>query len=274
MSDCEQAGGLESLDLHDDLEELVVVPPRKGSSGALVPAIALIMVALGFLVVRSNLQDWRGIEAKRPVLARSAPAPETAPQPPVKPATKPTPPRWDKAKADATAPSEVAKVDPMAEITREAERKRQEKDELERLKDKAANELARAPHRPVPPQPMINPMQQRQMAELFARRRQAMDRMVAQLPDRHRQMFQESMERQRQFQQQFAEQFAGHRPGMPFGGMADFPPPFPELPAQGFPIPPGRQFHQEHRTFVLPGGGRGEFHSTIIIQGFDNTLGQ
>lgn len=272
----------------DELEELLVVPPRKGGSGALVPAIALIVVALGFLGVRASLSDWQGIEAKRPVLAKAAPARGPAPTVPKKPVSKPAPPQPGSAKPADAAPAEVAKVDPMTEIAQEAERKRQEKDELERLKDKAANELAQAPRRALPPRPLADPLRaqilRRRQMQAFARHRQAMDRMIAQAEANQRRNLDEWLARERQSQAEFAARFGfgAPPPGMPpFPGVPVPPPPVPapppnffEGPPRGFANPAGRQVRRQNGTFVMPDGGQGRWESTIIIQGFDNGLGR
>jgi hypothetical protein len=249
MSDRDRNEDWETGDRLDELEEVLVVPSPNGGSGRLVPAIGVIVVALGLLVLRSGLSDWKGIVTQSRI----------ANPPPRADSAKPSP-------TAAVAPPRIVEVDPMVEITKEAERKRREKGEIERLKDRADDKLAQTPERPVPPRALTTPWQRRRQAEAFARGRRVMDQFLAQARERNERMFNEAIERHRRFQRDFDERFTGPRQGMPFGGMEGHPHGFTAIPLDG-------EFRQRHGTFRLPEGGRGEWNSTIIIQGFDDRPG-
>lgn len=259
-------GADEGLD--DDFEELLVVPPRRGTSGALMPAVALILVALAFLVYRSSIADWRGFEPKSVVQAKAAPAPLKSPAPAPVVAKRPVVAAPNQKPKPAPAPT-VAQADPMAEIAREAERKRQEKEELEKLKDDAAKALADAPRVPRWNPPGIDPLRRQKQFEAMARHQAQMDRMLADFRQRHDQMFNEAIARHREFQRQFAGGFPRPR-GMPFGDMADDSVPLPPVPHFPDDGANDRQVRRQRGTFILPGGGQGQWQSTIIIiQGAD-----
>jgi hypothetical protein len=247
MSDRDRSEDRETVDRLDELEEVLVVPSPSGGFGRLVPAVGVIVVALGLLVLRSGLSDWKGLVAQSRI----------ANPPPRADSAKPLP-------TAAAAPPRVAEVDPMAEITREAERKRREKGEIERLKDRADDELAQTPERPIPPRALATPWQRRRQAEAFARRRLVMEQFLAQARERNERMFNEAIERHRRFQREFDERLAGPRQGTPFGGMEGSPRGFTAIPLDG-------EFRRRG-TFPLPEGGRGEWNSTIIIQSFGDRL--
>jgi len=249
--------------LSDELEAVLVVPPSRGGSRPLVPAVALMAVALGALVLRSSVPDWKGIGA-RPLIARRPQRAYSA---------KPPPPATSKSRTRA------AKLDAMAEITREAQRKRLEQGELKRLKEKAADALADAPHRTVPFHLLATPVQRRLHAEALARERRIIDQFLSEARERHERMFHEAIARHLRFHRESVQRFAGRRPGTPFDGMVDFPRDLPARLPEDFVGHPGERFLQERGTFLLPDGGQEEWTSTTIImeelddQSLHNALG-
>jgi hypothetical protein len=269
MTDLDLTDGPANPEL-DELEELLVVPPRRGSSGALVPALALILVALGFLVARSRLADWRGFES-RSLAASEAPkqvltSVPAAAKPPVPAEPKPTP--RPIAEVASKIPEVASQVDPMAEIAREAEQKRQEKEELERLKTAASQALADAPS--PPPQPMNPAIQRREALLAMARHQVAVDQMLTEVRRRHDRMFNDMLARQRAFHRQIPQGFGFPGEMKPFGDMGRDQVPSPPVPQFPEDVPNDRLVRQERGSFILPGGGRGEWRSTLtIIQGAD-----
>lgn len=155
---------------------LIVVPHRESKLGQRIwPAIAVLALGLAGIVYRASVADWQGLAV---VGSRPAPKPRVEAIPTPKPsAEKPTElslaPKAEVAepKKVETPPEPEPKVDPWKDIEREAEKKRAEMAELDRIKESEAEKSLHEPLRPVPRQDLrgmmgaMNPQMRRQLEQ-------------------------------------------------------------------------------------------------------------
>lgn len=164
---------------HDDF---LVVPHRVSrGSWRLVPPIFLMLLAIGVFGLRAGVSDWHwqwpSWPKPKPTVASAAPKPKPAPNTPASkrtadaaPAAKPesSPKLADAAKADAE------KQKAIEDIQKEADRIKQQREELAKIKEREGEKIASAP-RPAPIFGRGNPafvVQQR--AQMEAMMREAM----------------------------------------------------------------------------------------------------
>jgi hypothetical protein len=209
-------------------EPVIAVENRRVVPLRFLPPCAILLVAVGLLVYRSQIADFRGLHL--PKLPKFVAAPQPAPIPAqaakkTKTDTPPTP-----------APAKVAKeVDKKAwdEIEREAERKRAEIAELERLKEDADKKAESQP-----PRIAASPFPGRFGRALTPQEREQFLRAQREFQRRHFEQFaqlqQAMIEQQQAMIAQFENDFRGlQRPPMM---------PFPGFPGANAPIPDGQPF--------------------------------
>ena len=216
---------------------VIVLPhrPSRGSKG-LVLAVVVLLVATVGLVVRATVSDWRGLTQE--VRYRAGSWFAHAAKPPTLVAkvdsSKPEVPKAVAPKADQ-APS------PWDDIKNSAEKAKTEREEAERIKARAAEELDKNPPPLNVPFRRGRAIDPAVLAELQRRHAEAVRQMQAQMDD-HQRLFEEMIRRQSGAQRRFMEEFARNAPR----GFGNLPPGF-----ENFARPPRPGINRDNQ--VLPG---------------------
>jgi hypothetical protein len=217
-------------------------PPRLAKRLAL-PLVVILVATLG-LALRAANPDWRGLSdemrgrlgslfgrrEKTPlVIARSDAAPSPKP-----------------------AASKPKDQDAWDDIQRAADKLKADREEAERLKDKAAEDLAKNP--PPPRHGPVNPNRAAAIAEMQRRHAEAFRRMEAHM-DEHQRLFDEMVRRRAEAHRRFTEEFARAVPrgfGNPPHG---FDGPLPGMDRMLAPLPgqPQPQIHEDSGEEVRDG---------------------
>lgn len=193
-----------------------LVVPYRGSRipTQFIPPLLIVLVAAGLLAYRAQIADFRGLHVpswKWPKLA-------TTPTPTLK-------------QAPAAAKKALKKNDSKAwdDIQREAERKRAELAELERVKEAADKKAAAQPPR-IARGPFHRPLTAREREQMLRAQREFQRQHLEQFAHMQRAM----IEQQRAMMAQFKNDFDN----FPRGPMMHFP----DLPAPGALGPDGQRF--------------------------------
>ena len=267
--------------------EVIVVPhrPRRWSKGFGLPILIILVATVG-LGLRAASPNWRGLSDELRGRFGSLFARREAPAEPIAIAKADTPPvatpkpAADEAKREAAKP-EVAKPKEetaWADIQHEADKPQGPKRaEAEKLKDKAAEDLANSP--PPPPRAQrINPNAAALMAEMQRRRAGAFRDLEAQMEE-HQKLFDQMARRHAEMQQRFAQDFARNAPrgfgnlppgfgrfGAPLPGMDRMLPPLPGMDRMLPPLPGQPQIREDSGEDVRDGVRR-VWKTRIVIMG-------
>ena len=245
----------------DERPQIIVVPyrPRRLAKRLVVPIVVMIVAIVG-LGLRAANRDWRGLSdelrsragslfARREtppiVIAKAEAPPLAAPKP--KPVVEAPKPKEDDAWADIRSAADKLKAD---------------REEAERLKDQAADDLAKSPP-PTPWRARVNPNRAAALAEMQRRQAQMIRQMQAEMPD-HQRLFDEMVRRQAEAHRRFTEEFARNMPR----GFGNFPPgfdgPLPGMDRMIPPLPGQPQIHEDSGEEVKDGVKR-TWRTRIII---------
>jgi hypothetical protein len=226
--------------------QVIVVPhrQRRGPKG-LALAIAVMLIATVGLVLRATVSDWRGLsqEAQHRVGSWFASA--------AKPPTLVAKATTSKPEVPNIVPPEKEKVEapsPWDDIKKSAEKAKADREEVERIKAKAAEELDKNP-----PPPLNTPFRRGRafdpavIAELQRRHAEAVRQMQAEMGD-HQRLFEDMIRRQAGAQQRFLDEFARNAP-RGFGnlppGFENFGRPLPGMDRMRLPQPPRPGINRE-----------------------------
>ena len=244
----------------DERPAILVVPhrPSRLSKRLALPILVMIVATVG-LAIRAANPDWRGLSdelrsragalfARRetpPItIAKALPPPISAPKP--------------EAAADKAKPKEP---DAWADIQRESEKRKADRQEAEKLKEKAAEDLANNP--PLPGRGLINPNRAAALAQMQRRHAEMIRQMEAGMPD-HQRLFDEMVRRQTEAHRRFAEEFARNAPR----GFGNLPPgfdaPLPGMDRMFGPLPGQPQIQEESGEDVKDGVKR-TWRTRVII---------
>ena len=273
--------------------DVIVIPHRPSSMprGLAWPLLLIVVAGLG-LAIRASISDWRGLfeEARSRVAAAFSRKP-AAPPPQLARADRPARAnRPVETNTPATPP--VAQAPPAAvegpkrawdDIRDAAEKKQAERAELEKIKEKAAEDLARTPPPPDrirrPNPALLAQMQQRQI-EALRQMQQMQLRGMRDLAAGHHQQFErmirEHNERMREFERAFGGNFGMGVPNRPFPGF-DRAPAFPNFgPVLIDPpdLPPGATVHEDSGEEVKDGVRRTWRKRVVIVKSSAGLFGE
>ncbi len=244
--------------------DVIVIPhrPRRWPKGIVLSLMAMTcgVVVLG---IRAAQPDWRGLIQETRGRAgswfvASNPAVKAEALKPVPPAAKALAKAKIPARPEAAAPRK--EKDAWDEIRREAEKAKADRDEAERIKNRAESELAEA----TPPPPRwrgrMNPAV---AAEIRRRQAAMMMQMEAQMAEQQARMRNEILRFQNDQMRMF-EDFARRPPGLGPGAFPGFDRPLPGMDRMMEPLP-GRPIVQERSGQDVRDGVRWSWRTRIVI---------
>ena len=258
--------------------QVIVIPVRqRRAPKGLGVAIAVMLIATTGLMLRATVSDWRGLSQEAQHRIGSWFAPTAKPPTLVAKVTAAKPEA-----SKAVPPVEVKAPSPWDDIKKSAEKAKADREEVERIKAKAAEELDKNP-----PPPLNTPLRRGRafdpaiVAEMQRRHADAVRQMQEQMGD-HQRLFEDMIRRQAGAQQRFLDEFARNAPR----GLGNLPPGFenfarplpgmdrmrlPQQPRPGIgredPAEPGQPQIQEDSGEEVRDGVRMKWKTRVFILG-------